>query len=212
MTEQDDKAVVAAISHWQGAAHWEARELALIGAEHVRPICPDLDLWDCWPMQHEDGATAEIGGVQYLARLASSVVAVVTRRHGVVVRHAVAIVVAVAPACSASRRVSGPTPREMSEACAAAPPLPPSPESAQREPKRLWPDLDAGQSDPNEQAQREPLLPVAMSSSSPVTPSPSSSSSLGCDLHISNFACGCVEPRGVVRVMWRVVVMRGAQV
>lgn len=65
MTEQDDKAVVAAISHWQGAAHWEARELALIGAEHVRPICPDLDLWDCWPMQHEDGATAEIGGVQY---------------------------------------------------------------------------------------------------------------------------------------------------
>ena len=129
--------------------------------------------------------------------------AVVTHRHAVIVRHAVAIVVAVAPACSASRRVSGPTPREMSEACAAAPPLPPSPESAQREPKRLWPDLDAGQSDPNEQAQREPLLPVAMSSSSPVTPSPSSSSSLGCDLHISNFACGCVEPRGVVRVTWQ---------
>jgi len=83
-----------------------------------------------------------------------------------------------------------------------APPLPPSPESAQREPKHLWPDLDAGQSDPNAQAQRELLLPVAMSSSL----------SLGCDLHISNFACGCVEPRGVVRVTWRVVVMRGAQV
>jgi levansucrase len=66
ITIDDRKAVIAQVSHWQaGGTGWDARELPLIRAEDVQPICSDLDLWDCWPLQHEDGTTATIGGAQY---------------------------------------------------------------------------------------------------------------------------------------------------
>lgn len=65
LTLHDQAAAIAQVSHWQAGTGWQSPELPLIGAGHVRPICPDLDLWDCWPLQHEDGTTAAIGGAQY---------------------------------------------------------------------------------------------------------------------------------------------------
>jgi levansucrase len=56
---------ITRISHWKADGGWPLRELPLIGADQVTPICPKLDLWDCWPLQHEDGATATIDGAQY---------------------------------------------------------------------------------------------------------------------------------------------------
>ncbi len=71
MTMTDQDATLAQVSHWQGGAGWLAAELPLIGAADVAPILPDLDLWDCWPLQHEDGTTAVIGGAQYWFFLSS---------------------------------------------------------------------------------------------------------------------------------------------
>lgn len=45
--------------------------LSLIGPDDVRPIAPELDLWDSWPLQHEDGATVSIDGAQYWFFLSS---------------------------------------------------------------------------------------------------------------------------------------------
>lgn len=36
--------------------------IALIQADDARPILAGLDLWDSWPLQHENGATARING------------------------------------------------------------------------------------------------------------------------------------------------------
>jgi levansucrase len=40
-------------------------ELATIGAEQAAPILPGLDLWDSWPLAHEDGRTVVHHGRQY---------------------------------------------------------------------------------------------------------------------------------------------------
>lgn len=37
----------------------------VIGGDDVRPLVPDLDLWDCWPLAHEDGRTVEWAGRRY---------------------------------------------------------------------------------------------------------------------------------------------------
>lgn len=36
--------------------------IPVIGPDDVQPIIPGIDLWDSWPIQHENGATAELGG------------------------------------------------------------------------------------------------------------------------------------------------------
>lgn len=48
---------VPATGHWRPTAFPERPEVRLIGPSDVQPIMPDLDLWDCWPLQHEDGRT-----------------------------------------------------------------------------------------------------------------------------------------------------------
>jgi levansucrase len=40
-------------------------EIALITAADAAPILPGLDLWDSWPLAHEDGHTAIVDGRQY---------------------------------------------------------------------------------------------------------------------------------------------------
>lgn len=50
---------------WQPGEFANPTCLPLICAEDARPILPDFDLWDCWPLQHEDGRTAEIGRDRY---------------------------------------------------------------------------------------------------------------------------------------------------
>lgn len=52
-------------SFWAGGEYASLPELPLITARDARPIAPDLDLWDSWPLQHEDGSTAEIDGAHY---------------------------------------------------------------------------------------------------------------------------------------------------
>lgn len=42
-----------------------ATEIPLIRAADVQPIIAGLDLWDSWPLAHEDGRTVEHGGRQY---------------------------------------------------------------------------------------------------------------------------------------------------
>jgi levansucrase len=54
----------SATSRWQPAAIDGAR-IALIGADQAAPILASLDLWDSWPLAHEDGETAIIDGRQY---------------------------------------------------------------------------------------------------------------------------------------------------
>lgn len=50
---------------WQPSEFANPARLPLICADDARPILPDFDLWDCWPLQHEDGRTAEIDGNCY---------------------------------------------------------------------------------------------------------------------------------------------------
>ncbi|PKB13474.1 levansucrase [Novosphingobium kunmingense] len=57
-------AAPSATSRWQPAA-LSGASIALIGADHVTPILPGLDLWDSWPLAHEDGRTVEVEGRQY---------------------------------------------------------------------------------------------------------------------------------------------------
>ncbi len=54
-----------AISSWRPVALDGGAELPLIGAADAQPILPGLDLWDSWPLAHEDGRTATIAGRQY---------------------------------------------------------------------------------------------------------------------------------------------------
>ncbi len=48
-----------------------AAALALIGPGDAVPIMPDLDLWDSWPLQHEDGRTVLHAGRQWWFFLSS---------------------------------------------------------------------------------------------------------------------------------------------
>lgn len=50
---------------WRPQAFADAVRLPLISAADVEPILPDFDLWDCWPLQHEDGRTVTVDGSRY---------------------------------------------------------------------------------------------------------------------------------------------------
>lgn len=58
-------------SKWQCGPTWQADELPIIGSPEALALLPEFDLWDCWPLQHEDGSTAEIDGCQYWFFLSS---------------------------------------------------------------------------------------------------------------------------------------------
>lgn len=53
----------AATGQWRPTAFGaEGARIPTIGAADVRPLVPGLDLWDCWPLTHVDGRTAEHAG------------------------------------------------------------------------------------------------------------------------------------------------------
>lgn len=59
-----------------GVSQWRPRsitgaEIAQIDAADVRPIIPELDLWDNWQLTHEDGRIAILDGRQYWFFLSS---------------------------------------------------------------------------------------------------------------------------------------------
>lgn len=51
-------------SPWR-PTHLDGPSIPLIGASDAAPILPGLDLWDSWPLAHEDGRTALVGGRQF---------------------------------------------------------------------------------------------------------------------------------------------------
>lgn len=73
MTQQSMEALVAlrAAARWQPGSFTALPEIALIQEREVRPILPDMDLWDCWPLQHEDGRTVRHAGRQWWFFLSS---------------------------------------------------------------------------------------------------------------------------------------------
>lgn len=61
-------AAPAGVTAWQPqglSSPPEAARIALITADQVQPILPDLDLWDCWPLQHADGRTVAHSGREW---------------------------------------------------------------------------------------------------------------------------------------------------
>ncbi len=52
------------VTHWQPGAISGA-QLPLITAADAVPILPGLDLWDSWPLAHEDGRTALVAGREF---------------------------------------------------------------------------------------------------------------------------------------------------
>ncbi len=54
----------ATTSRWQPLTIGGA-EIPLITAADAAPILPELDLWDSWPLAHEDGSTVVVDGHQY---------------------------------------------------------------------------------------------------------------------------------------------------
>ena len=55
----------------------------LIGASDVNRICPDLDLWDVWPLQSADGSVAEIAGGSLWMILSAPILPNPNARHDV---------------------------------------------------------------------------------------------------------------------------------
>ena len=49
-------------SRWEPQGYDPLPEIPLVTAADVAPIMPGLDLWDCWPLAHEDGRTAVHAG------------------------------------------------------------------------------------------------------------------------------------------------------
>ena len=68
------------VSQWRPAAIAGA-EIGLITAPDAKPIFPGLDLWDSWPLAHEDGRTAQIAGREYWFFLSSPCFADPGQRH-----------------------------------------------------------------------------------------------------------------------------------
>jgi levansucrase len=61
----DIAAAPNALSKWRPDVIEGGAEIALIGPAHVQPAIADCDLWDSWPLAHEDGRTATVEGRQY---------------------------------------------------------------------------------------------------------------------------------------------------
>ena len=53
---------MAHVSAWRPAGFDDPPTLPKIGADDVRRILPGIDLWDCWPLAHEDGRSVVHGG------------------------------------------------------------------------------------------------------------------------------------------------------
>jgi levansucrase len=71
-----------------GATRWEPRDygefprIPLIGKADAARLFDDLDLWDCWPLAHEDGRTVEYRGRTWWFFLSAPVFADPVERHG----------------------------------------------------------------------------------------------------------------------------------
>ena len=58
----DQSIVNFGASHWPVSDYADPPQLPPITAGDVTPILPGIDLWDCWPLAHEDGRNVVIDG------------------------------------------------------------------------------------------------------------------------------------------------------
>lgn len=72
----------AAPVRWEPTGYAELPRIPLIGAGDVTRILGNHDLWDCWPLAHEDGRTVTHLGRQWWFYLSAPVFADPVERHG----------------------------------------------------------------------------------------------------------------------------------
>ncbi len=69
--------------HLAQLAQDDSTTISLIGADLPRPLFPDLDFWDMWPLQERDGSIAQIDNAQFWFVLSSPQLADPDLRHAV---------------------------------------------------------------------------------------------------------------------------------
>ena len=69
-------------SRWMASDYVDPPLLRAITAADVAPILPGIDLWDCWPLAHEDGRSAVIDGRVLWFFLSAPVLPDPVDRHG----------------------------------------------------------------------------------------------------------------------------------
>lgn len=67
---------------WEPTGYAEVPRIPLIGASDVTRMLENHDLWDCWPLAHEDGRTVSHLGRQWWFFLSAPVFADPVERHG----------------------------------------------------------------------------------------------------------------------------------
>lgn len=74
----------AGVSRWQpqGFAA-DLPEIPLVGPQDIVPLVPGLDLWDSWPLAHEDGRTVEHGGRSWWFFLSAPILPDPALRHDI---------------------------------------------------------------------------------------------------------------------------------
>lgn len=64
MSEVQLNSRVVSVSRWEPQT-FSGAKIPLVTAADAAPIFPGIDLWDSWPLQREDGATALVDGRQF---------------------------------------------------------------------------------------------------------------------------------------------------
>lgn len=80
MSDFEANLIANGVTRWRPAAMTGA-EIGLIRPDDAVPILPGLDLWDSWPLAHEDGRTAQIAGREYWFFLSAPCFADPGQRH-----------------------------------------------------------------------------------------------------------------------------------
>ncbi|WP_408590956.1 glycoside hydrolase family 68 protein [Novosphingobium sp.] len=70
------------VSRWEPQAFTDLPEIPLVTAQDIQPLVPGLDLWDCWPLAHEDGRTVVHAGRTWWFFLSSPIFPDPVTRHG----------------------------------------------------------------------------------------------------------------------------------
>ncbi len=81
MSDFEANLVTSGVTRWRPAAAMTGAEIGLIGPDDAVPILPGLDLWDSWPLAHEDGRIAQVAGRAYWFFLSAPCFADPGQRH-----------------------------------------------------------------------------------------------------------------------------------
>lgn len=80
-TPQQQSIVHGNASRWEPNGYADVQTIPTVTAADVSPIIPGLDLWDSWPLAHEDGRTVIHGGCAWWFFLSSPVLPDPAQRH-----------------------------------------------------------------------------------------------------------------------------------